>query len=325
MKTIAQLLLIAVISSCSSSPSKNDPTQELISLVITNIGYHDYQNAKTILKSSPYARSEMTYFVERGGLSNKLDKVTYPLSDLNLYLDDLIDAKKAIEQGCGTRKDDKSINEQLLELADLEALYKEKEYYARCVSKRGSDVKIETAFTDAHQAINRHRWDYFSQKSSFDGKVTGYIFGYFQVGYCGDSKRALQRTTIEVFECFLKDEEKKAYQSMKVTEVPLFKAKAALKKEEKSEYQIKKAQEDADGTTILRDFCLNVRAFDQVSKELAQEKKIEKEVGVVNLKKSYDLGQARVVFRDTIKQKEAEYIKLVGRKISSSKCSSLQQ
>jgi hypothetical protein len=311
-------------TACSSTPSQDDPTQELISLVIANIGYHDYQNAKTILNSSPHARPQMTYFVERGGRSNKFDKVTYSLSDLNLYLDDLIDAKKAIEQGCGIRKDDDSKTEASLALADLETLYKEKEYYARCVSKRGSDGKIERAFTDAHEAINRHRGEYFSQKSSFDGKDSGYILGYFRVG-CGDSKRALQRTTRDVFECFLKDAEEKAYQSLKVTEGPLFKAKAELKKGEKTAYQIKKEEEDADGTTILRDYCLNVRALEQVSKELSFEKKVEKKSGVIDLKKSRDLGRAQVVFEDKMKQKEAEYMKLVGRKISSSKCTGLQQ
>lgn len=325
MKNFVLLLIFFVLSSCSSTPSQDDPTQNLISLITSNIGYHDYQNAKKILNESSLARSEMTYYIEKEAYSNKFTKVTYSLADMNLYLDDLIDAKKAIELGCGIRKaSDKDSNEQAMSLQELEGLFKEKEYYARCVSKRGSDEKIEKAFTDARLAINRHQWEYFSQKSSFDGKNTGYIFGLINIGYCAGVKRSLRRTTKEIFECFLNDEEKKAYQALKITEELLMAARNEMKKNEKSEYEIQVSKDNADGTTILKDYCLNVRALNAVSKDLAQEQKIAKEVGMVNKNKLYEIGQAIVIFKDAIKQKSEAYKKIVGQNLSYSKCTNAQ-
>lgn len=311
---------LVLFASCSSTPSNDNPEQKLVSNIIQNFGEHNYQNAKKILIDFGELKPVLEYYVSYRPLEpEKMNKVAFSVKDMHFYLDDLIEAQKVFNEGCKIKKDTITPNpNQTLE--EIQNNFVEDDFTARCISKNGGQ-EAKQIHSNVMEILNRHSYTYFIQESSFDGKEIGRIFGYFSVSKCGNTRKTVYSTTKDVFECYIKTEEELAQKRKKLSEELLINARNAKRKENSNAAQIKQAQENMNGTTALTEYCLSMFMIKQKSAEIEQQKKIAKEVGMVDKQILYDAGVVLVDHKQKVKFQEGVYLKQVGKKPNTSMCS----
>ena len=332
MKKMILLLANIILASCTSSPPKDDPTQNLIYKIISQIGQHEYEQAKDLLNEFKTESGEVEYFVrethQHSSEAPKYKEVTFKISDMKLYLDDLITAKNIIDVGCSIENENiKSLAQESLELSEathpnftkltVQVLEKAKE----CIEEnsRGSGNEyIKLIQEQVRDAIRNHEWNYFEQKG------VGFIFGAFKVPLCGDSMRELFYTTKDVFSCYRADKLQKAEERYQLAYSEFIKNKEALEKEETKMNEEKLAREDADGTSLLNSYCYSLGIIKKTNEDIAHENQIAKEVGMVDKRRLYNAGQTLVDYKSRARKQEDAYKKLVGKKLTSTMCAKSQ-
>lgn len=88
------------------------------------------------------------------------------------------------------------------------------------------------------------------------------------------------------------------------------------------DFQERKARENADGTSVLNDYCLSQQIIRRTTAEIEHERSIAKEVGMVDKQKLYESGETLVDAKKNLKQQEVAYYKQTGKKPNTTMCAS---
>ena len=301
------IILILVFNiSCTSTLSRNDPKREVLEQIAKNLGQHNYNEAKELLEKlgAPDDVLKFEAFYSLDSTNNRKTVESTP-AQMNKFISLLLEAQKIIDANCSP--------ESVYITNEAKAgNWESKESNAVALSRKcyGSDKRFQTQRDEAYKV--------FSNNSNNDS------FGPIPIRKCGIQQNIgfpkVAQVPKTIFGCLL---ETRVIEMDEKHELALKQdsQNAESKRQEiKAVEAIQKVKDDSDGTTLINLYCQSLHIIKSTNETIDHEKKIAREVGMIDKNVLYEAGLTLVNFKERAKQQEEAYRKLVGKKLSSNAC-----